>query len=279
MSERSDFEDAGGDRTMDCAGLADVAAELALGVLTGRERAAALAHLDGCPECRAAVRELTSTGEELLALLPAREPPAGFEMRVMGRLGLPVPALPPSAAGTSAVSDTDPPWALGSGDRVPGIGSRSAGSGGRTARGRPPGEQPRRRLRRTLAAAAAVLAVAGAGLAGWDLRAANSPVSASAASPVASATLLSTARQPVGEVFLDSRVPQWMYASVAIDGAGDVTVTCQLVTAAGQVADVGTFRLSDGYGYWGGPTSSVSGKITGARLITATGTVLATAAF
>ena len=55
---------------MSCAELADVAAELALGVLTGRERAGALAHLDRCDACREDVRQLTVTGEELLGLLP-----------------------------------------------------------------------------------------------------------------------------------------------------------------------------------------------------------------
>jgi len=79
---------------MSCDEFAEVAAELALGVLTGRERAAALAHLDGCESCRELVRELTMTGEELLALLPSREPPPGFETRVLERIGLPAASLP-----------------------------------------------------------------------------------------------------------------------------------------------------------------------------------------
>ena len=53
---------------MTCAELADVAAELALGVLTGRERAMAIAHLDRCDECREHVRQLMATGEQLLEL-------------------------------------------------------------------------------------------------------------------------------------------------------------------------------------------------------------------
>ena len=77
---------------MTCAELADVAAELALGVLTGRERAIAIAHLDHCDECREDVRQLMATGEQLLELLPPAEPPAGFETRVLERLGLPAPA-------------------------------------------------------------------------------------------------------------------------------------------------------------------------------------------
>src|ERR1700685_4706712 len=83
---------------MGCAEFADAAAELALGVLTGRERARALAHLDQCEECRENVRELTGTGEELVGLLPAIEPPAGFETRVMERLGLGTPAPAPVPA-------------------------------------------------------------------------------------------------------------------------------------------------------------------------------------
>jgi hypothetical protein len=61
-----------------CAEFADVAAELALGALTGRERARALAHLDQCDACCETVCQLTVTGEGLVGLLPAIEPPAGF---------------------------------------------------------------------------------------------------------------------------------------------------------------------------------------------------------
>jgi hypothetical protein len=73
---------------MSCDDFAEVAAEFSLGVLTGRERAQAIAHLDDCENCREHVRQLSLTGEELLGLLPTREPPEGFESRVMGRLGV-----------------------------------------------------------------------------------------------------------------------------------------------------------------------------------------------
>ncbi|MGA9832981.1 MAG: zf-HC2 domain-containing protein, partial [Trebonia sp.] len=80
---------------MSCAEFHDSAAELALGVLTGRERAEALAHLDYCEACREHVRSLTVTSEKMLSLLPTAEPPAGFETRVMDRLGLAAPAPQP----------------------------------------------------------------------------------------------------------------------------------------------------------------------------------------
>jgi hypothetical protein len=88
MNEPIDYQGIG------CDEFAQMAAELALGVLTGRERAVALAHLDGCESCRELVRELTMTGEELLALLPSREPPAGFESRVLERIGVSAPRPP-----------------------------------------------------------------------------------------------------------------------------------------------------------------------------------------
>lgn len=66
--------------------LADVAAELALGALTGRERARAIAHLEKCRECRAHVQRIALTGTQLLVLLPEHQPPAGFANRTIRRL-------------------------------------------------------------------------------------------------------------------------------------------------------------------------------------------------
>jgi hypothetical protein len=66
--------------------------ELAAGVAAGDERARALGHLSGCPACR---RELAATVEvvdELLLLVPERQPPGGFESSVLARL---TPAAPP----------------------------------------------------------------------------------------------------------------------------------------------------------------------------------------
>jgi VIT1/CCC1 family predicted Fe2+/Mn2+ transporter len=63
-----------------------VRAELALGALTGRERAEALAHLEHCLACQEKVRRLMTQGEKLLELLPAAEPPPGFEHRVLEEL-------------------------------------------------------------------------------------------------------------------------------------------------------------------------------------------------
>lgn len=76
---------------MSCDRTRELAAELALGILDGEQRAQALRHLAECPECRHAVEELTAVADELLMLAPEREPPAGFESRVLARLQ-PLPA-------------------------------------------------------------------------------------------------------------------------------------------------------------------------------------------
>ncbi len=72
-----------------CAAVRGHSAELALGVIAGRERARALAHLDGCPQCRAEVEGLTRVHDALRLLPPAHDPPAGFENRVLAALPRP----------------------------------------------------------------------------------------------------------------------------------------------------------------------------------------------
>jgi anti-sigma-K factor RskA len=240
---------------MGCADFADAAAELALGVLTGRERARALSHLDRCDACRENVRQLTVTGEELVGLLPAIEPPAGFETRVMERLGLATPAPAPARQLSPARR----------------FGRNLVGWMGGAGPGRP---------RRLLAAAAAAVAVIVAGLGGWGLRAAtSSPPS----SPLSSAALLTASHQPAGKIYFYDSGSRWLYMSVNIGpgsgAAGNGTVLCQVEGADGHITTIGSFRLTGGYGYWGSPDPATNGPLTGARIVTTTGAILATATF
>jgi hypothetical protein len=236
---------------MGCAEFAGVAAELALGVLTGRERARALAHLDWCEACRETVRQLTVTGEELTGLLPAIEPPAGFETRVMERLGLATPAPAPARHLSPARR----------------FGRELAGWMGSAGAGRP---------RRLLAAAAVAVAVIVAGLGGWGLHGATS-------SPLSSAALLTASHQTAGKIYFYDSGSRWLYMSVNIGpgsgAAGNGTVICQVEGPDGHVTTIGSFQLSDGHGYWGSPDPVTNGPLTGARLVTTTGAVLATATF
>jgi hypothetical protein len=94
-----------------------IAAELALGVAGGEERGRALQHLAECAACRAEVAKLAEVADELLLLAPEREPPVGFESRVLGELRPAPPrrrrrrrrlalALAPVAAAAAAVAIT-----------------------------------------------------------------------------------------------------------------------------------------------------------------------------
>jgi hypothetical protein len=70
--------------SLNCAQLTDIAPELALGVVTGQQRADAFAHLDACSSCRQLVSSLSVATDELLrAIAPSVEPPAGFTDRVL----------------------------------------------------------------------------------------------------------------------------------------------------------------------------------------------------
>jgi hypothetical protein len=240
---------------MECDELAGAAAELALGALAGRERSDALAHLDRCEACRENVRRLTMTGEELFGLLPTCEPPPGFEIRVMARIGLiaPGPAV---------------------GRRTGRVRHRGGNAGGQGGSGQP-GRGWARATRRMLAAAAVTLAVVGAGLGGWGMRFAVSPP---ARSTLTSAVLTSASHRTVGKIYVYDGSPGWLYMSVDL-GSGNGTVACRVAGADGHVTTVGSFRLAGGYGAWGGPRSGDDGRLARAWLVSADGTVLATASF
>jgi hypothetical protein len=70
-----------------CADVHEKAPELALGILSGGERAEVVLHLQGCARCQAYVAELTEAADVLPQLVPEHEPPVGFESRVMRRIG------------------------------------------------------------------------------------------------------------------------------------------------------------------------------------------------
>jgi hypothetical protein len=238
---------------MSCDELAEVAAELALGVLTGRDRAEAVAHLDRCETCREDVRQLMVTSEGLVGLLPEREPPAGFETRVLDRLGMSAPGSSPRRAGAGLA--------------------------------RPAARVPSPRVpfpRRTLAAAAVALAVVGAGLGGWGVGVTMSPhpVASQAQVPLSSAPFLTASHRSVGQLFIyrGKGSQNWVYMSVELP-SGSGMVTCQVIGAGGKVSTVGSFRLTSGYGSWGSPAPGNFGAVHGALLVAPDGTVLATATF
>jgi hypothetical protein len=75
-----------------CEAFSDDLALLALGTLSGRDRAIVLSHLEGCASCSEEVEQLSLAADALLPLAPQVNPPAGFEVRVLERMGIEVPA-------------------------------------------------------------------------------------------------------------------------------------------------------------------------------------------
>lgn len=75
-----------------CARVQELAPELALGLLSGEERARVLDHLVTCEACRSTAEQLAAAADALLLAAPEVEPPAGFESRTLARLGPSRPA-------------------------------------------------------------------------------------------------------------------------------------------------------------------------------------------
>lgn len=69
-----------------CAETRQALPELALGIADGEERAVAIEHMASCPDCRHELEQLSAIADGLLALVPEREPPPGFDGRVLEHL-------------------------------------------------------------------------------------------------------------------------------------------------------------------------------------------------
>lgn len=74
-----------------CAEVRELIPELAIGIASGEDRARALQHLSRCADCRRELEQMSEVADELLLLAPDREPPIGFETRVVGALARPKP--------------------------------------------------------------------------------------------------------------------------------------------------------------------------------------------
>lgn len=234
MTGRSPF------RLLTCDEAGELLPELALGILPGDQRTAALAHVAECGACQAELDELADTADAIVDLVPRVEPPAGFEQRVLTAVSGSAPDAPP------APSPIRP-------RRVTGV-------------------------RAWLAVAAAVALVA-AGFGGWAVGH-GSParphgVPAAAPGPLVEASLMSGATT-VGRVFAYWDSPGWVYMTV--DGAGiDGRVACVLTTADGSHLYLGWFDVAGGRGSWGAPVPVDPSTIRQARLVTEGGRVVASA--
>jgi hypothetical protein len=95
------------DDRQSCEHFGDDLAELALGILSGRDRVAVLEHVESCERCSAELERLSLVADGLLGLAPEVEPPVGFELRLAERLQSPASprrTLPRRRAGILAIA-------------------------------------------------------------------------------------------------------------------------------------------------------------------------------
>ena len=229
--------------THPCDEHSDNLAELALGILTGRERAATLVHVDSCTRCAEELEQLSRVADAVVTIAPGVEPPVGFEVRLFSRMGL-AEAAPPVTSIASA---------------------RRRPKGFRWLSASP---------RWTLAAAAVVIAlVLGLSL-GWSTgsgRGGTTP----GGREVATAALLHAGTK-VGRVSTYGGSNPWM--TVTLTGSStDGTVTCEVITSDGVTHKVGSFDAKGGYGAWGAHLWGAPPDVRKAEVVSSNGKVIATA--
>jgi hypothetical protein len=225
-----------------CQQCQELAAELALDVLPCHQRARALAHLEGCTTCQDTVSALTVTADRLVELLPAVEPPAGFEQRVVKALTPPLPRarrrwIP--AAGLLAIVLVAGGWIFdrATHDLTP----------------TPIITQPEN-----------------------DTQAGERTV---LYAPLTTGGHQIAERQ-IGHAYVYPGSPSWIYLSLDTDTTTTSDkVQCEVIRRDGSTVPVGTFPLTHGHGTWGGPAPVDRDTLAIARVITGNGHTLARAHF
>jgi hypothetical protein len=216
----------------------DLMDELALDVLPGDLRGLALEHLEGCANCRGRVEELSESADQLLFAYRPADPPAGFEARVMTRLGA------------------------------------ELGRGRSTGRSR---RRSWRIAAAVVAAAAAIVSlalIAGGLFDGATTR--SSHVAAAQHPGLRTVALISADGRPMGDVSAYSGTPAWFFLRVDRGTESD-TYQCVLDIEGGKSVWIGPMVVSRGQGGWGEHVNVDASQVRAARLVDDNGRTVATA--
>ena len=230
------------DDQQQCDAYAENLAELALGILTGRARAATLAHVDSCAHCAEELEQLSRAADAVVSVAPELEPTVGFEVRLFNRMGLGDDPAP-----VRSVSD-----------------KRHRGSLIRVI-GAP---------RWVLASAAAVVALLVGLSIGWSI---GSPTGTphEVGAPVTTAVLQEHGKA-VGSVATYGGATPWMIVTME-DSSAHGALTCEVVTANGVTHRIGSFSATYGYAAWDAPLKVAPQDVRTAEVVSSSGTVIATA--
>jgi hypothetical protein len=91
-------------------------------------------------------------------------------------------------------------------------------------------------------------------------------------------TFVTADNQVLGQIVAYRGNPSWVFMKVTVPHY-DGPITCELQTADGSVATWGTFRVRDGIGQFSRTIGVEVGALRGARLVTSTGSPVASATF
>lgn len=224
-----------------CPEVEALAAELALGSVSGADRANALSHLSRCPSCRRLVDELSAAADPLLLLAPEHEPSIGFETRVLA-------ATPAPGADHSAPS---------------------------------PAPAHRRRPRRTLGrigriavAAAFVVTAATAGVL------VGRAIDDTADPGVRTALAVSANGRATCRAFAYGEQEAWVFVSLEAPREWTADYRVEVTTeAGGTAANLGTLKLADGTGTLGGTLDVPASKLRSIRVFDGSGALRYEASF
>ena len=229
------------DDQQQCDAYAENLAELALGILTGRARAATLAHVDSCAHCAEELEQLSRAADAVVSVAPELEPTVGFEVRLFNRMGL---------------GDDPAPVRT-----IPDVGRRGPL---RWVAGAP---------RWALASAAAVVALLVGLSIGWSI---GSPASTSQAGRPVTTAVLKQHGNVVGNVATYGGADPWMIVTLD-DSSAHGALTCEVVTDNGVTHRIGTFSATYGYAAWDAPLKVAPQDVRTAEVVSSSGTVIATA--
>jgi anti-sigma-K factor RskA len=224
-----------------CEAYAGDLAELALGVLTGRERARALSHVESCARCSDELEQLSRVADTVVQAAPDVEPPVGFEVRLFERMGVHEPRH-------RHWHRPRGPHRLRPAYWVPAVGA---------------------------AAAVAVALGLGLGLSSSPAPTTSAQGQAQAQQRILSAALVSDGAT-VGHVVTFGGDKPWM-SMMLDDSAAHGTVNCVVVTQDGVTHHVGTFVVHKDYAAWASRLPVNPADVRTAEVVSPSGTVLATA--
>jgi hypothetical protein len=232
------------DDQQQCGAYSDNLAELALGILTGRARAATLAHVDSCAHCAEELEQLSRAADAVVSVAPELEPTVGFEVRLFNRMGL-----------------GDDPAA------VPTLLDRARRGPFRRVAAAP---------RWALASAAAVVALLVGLSIGWSIGSPSGTQHPTEAVAAVATAALKEHGNTVGTVATYGGATPWVVMTLN-DSSAHGTLTCEVVTDNGVTHRVGTFSATYGHAAWDAPLQVAPQDVRKAEVVSANGTVIATA--